>query len=49
LHEQVRALDADTDNPSQKPHHRCTSFSMRLFQTLGALPLDLFDLLLDEQ
>jgi hypothetical protein len=38
-----------TDNPNQEPHHRCTSFSMRLFQTFGARPLDFFDLLLDEQ
>jgi hypothetical protein len=27
LHQQVRALDADTDNASQEPHHRCASLS----------------------
>jgi hypothetical protein len=48
LHEQVRALDADADNASQEPYHRCASFSMCLFEALGARCLDFFDLLLYE-
>src|SRR5215468_5905127 len=48
LHEHVRGLNADADDPREQPYHRMALLVGRFRQAFGTGCLDFLDLLLDE-